>query len=105
MIASEIHDDMLRTLAESIFLCATVTCWIREFKHGRDSVNPFDTIKTYISHGIGPPHETIPMGQNYFKNKYCLDKCVPIKNVEEIQYGVTKIYLKHIYDIDFLVLN
>ena len=38
MTASEIHDDMLRTLAESAPSYATVTCWIREFKHGRDSV-------------------------------------------------------------------
>ena len=53
----------------------------------------------------GPHHETIPMGQNHLKNKYCWDKCVPIKKVEKIQYGVTKIYPKHIYDIDFLVLN
>ena len=58
-----------------------------------------------MSHGIGPHQETIPMGQSHPKNKYCWDKCVPIKKVEEIQYGVTKIYLKHIYDINFLVLT
>ena len=58
-----------------------------------------------MSHGIGQHHETILIGQNHLKNKYRWDNCVPIKKVDEIQYGVTKIYLKHIYDIDFLVLN
>ena len=38
MTASEIHDDMLTTLAESAPSYATVTRWIREFKRGRDSV-------------------------------------------------------------------
>ena len=38
MTASEIHDDMLRTLAESAPSYATVTRWIREFQRGRDSV-------------------------------------------------------------------
>ena len=35
MTASEIRDDMLGTLAESAPSYATVTRWIREFKHGR----------------------------------------------------------------------
>ena len=38
MSVSEIHDDMLRTLAESAPSYATVTRWIREFQRGRDSV-------------------------------------------------------------------
>ena len=38
MTASEIHDDMLRTLAQSAPSYATVTRWIREVKRGRDSV-------------------------------------------------------------------
>ena len=38
MTASEIHDDMLKTLAESAPSYATVTRWTREFKRGRDSV-------------------------------------------------------------------
>ena len=38
MTASEIHDDMLKTLAESVPSYATVTRWTREFKRGRDSV-------------------------------------------------------------------
>ena len=35
MTASEIHNDMLGTLAESAPSYATVTRWIREFKRGR----------------------------------------------------------------------
>ena len=38
MTASEIHEDMVRTLEERTPVYATVTCWIREFKHGKDSV-------------------------------------------------------------------
>ena len=38
MTALEIHDDMLRTLAESAPSYATVTRCIREFKHGRVSL-------------------------------------------------------------------
>ena len=46
-------------------------------------LNPFDTVGTYMS---------------YWTNVSQLRK------VEEIQCGVTKIYLKHIYDINFLEL-
>lgn len=38
MTASEIHADMVRTLADSAPSYATVTRWIRDFKRGRDSV-------------------------------------------------------------------
>ena len=38
MTASEIQDNMLRTLAGSALSYATVTRWIREFKRGRVSV-------------------------------------------------------------------
>ena len=43
MNASEIHDNILRTLAESAPSYATVTRWIRDFKRSRDSLNPIDT--------------------------------------------------------------
>ena len=37
--ASEVHDDMLRTLAKSATSFATATRWIRQFiKCGRDGV-------------------------------------------------------------------
>ena len=46
-------------------------------------LNPFDTVGTYMSHGTNVSQ---------------------LRKVEEIQCGVTKIYLKHIYDINFLEL-
>ena len=46
-------------------------------------INPFDTVGTYMSHGTNVSQ---------------------LRKVEEIQCGVTKIYLKHIYDINFLEL-
>lgn len=38
MTSSEIHEDMVGTLAESAPSYATITRWVREFKRGRDSV-------------------------------------------------------------------
>ena len=49
----------------------------------KSKFNPFDTVKTYMSHGTNVSQ---------------------LRKVEEIQCGVTKIYLKHIYDINILKL-
>ena len=38
MNASEIRDEVLKTLAESAPSYTTVTRWIKKFKQGRDSV-------------------------------------------------------------------
>ena len=46
-------------------------------------LNPFNTVGTYMSHGTNVSQ---------------------LRKVEEIQCKVTKIYLKHIYDINFLEL-
>ena len=67
----------------SINYSKTVYMLFSNKKKAIQQLNPFDTVGTYMSHGTNASQ---------------------LRKVEEIQCGVTKIYLKHIYDINFLEL-
>ena len=53
MNALEIHDNMLRSLAESAPSYATITCWIRKFKCGRESVKDDQKLCCQIPKRLG----------------------------------------------------